>query len=294
MWTFLNPTWALGLLTVAACLQSELPRPEPWARILSLMDQGTAHGNAESVDFLKSLTPEEMLSGARQACREVAAGAGQMQDMPPPDVAILYVTVCLTYYFEKTGIDDGSRKLLDITRDTGEPPFLRQALIHRMGGKAKTQFQHTFQIYINGHWSDVYGTLERVLEDRQEDALVRKKAMRTIALQLGRQAAEMIDADPNLRKALQEKRRHTGHVLFPRELVRSGEVTLTEETMNALALVEGRTVAYVKLLGAILADKRNEPVDLWMQAKRTLEGYRKSALTGIDDEVEKALRPTGR
>ena len=63
-------------------------------------------------------------------------------------------------------------------------------------------------------------------------------------------------------------------MLFPRELVRSGEVTLTEETMNALALVEGRTVAYVKLLSAILADKRNEPVDLWMQAKRTLEGYR--------------------
>ena len=111
-------------------------------------------------------------------------------------------------------------------------------------------------------------------------------------MQLGRRAGEIIDSDENVRAVLNEKRKHSDHVVFPSELVRSGEAALTEETLKALEPIEARIRAYIKLLGTILADEENEPEDLRKQARRRLEGYRDSALSGIDDEVEKALRQT--
>lgn len=278
------------LVPFAPVTEPQSPRPEPWNRILSLMEEGTTHGNAEPVAFLKSLSPQEMLLGARQACEEVARRSAEMQDMPPPDVATMYVTVCLTYYFDKSSVDEGARKLLDIAADTGESPFLRQALVGRMCGKPKSRFQQTFQTYVDVHRSEAYAMLERILTNQRENGLVRNQAMRSFALQLGKQASEIIESDSNVREVVKEKRKHSDHVVFVNVLVRSGEATLTEETLKALKPIEARIRAYIKLLGTILADEENEPEDLRKQARRRLEGYRKSALTGIDHDVDEALR----
>ena len=64
---------------------------------------------------------------------------------------------------------------------------------------------------------------------------------------------------------------------------------MTQETVQALKPLEEQTISFVKLLGAILADEENETAEFRNQVRRRLEGYRKSALTGIDEEVEKAL-----
>ncbi|MGB2987938.1 MAG: hypothetical protein WBE26_18875 [Phycisphaerae bacterium] len=284
--------WVLALLTFAPVTESQSPRPDPWNRILLVMEGGTTHGNAEPVDFLKSLSPDEMLLGARQACEEVASRAGEMQDMPPADVAEIYVMVCLHYYFEKVGRDKGAKVLLSIISDRAESEFLRRALISRMWNRDEP-FDAEFQAYLKTDEERVTGLLPRILKDRGEHLLVRTEAMDCLGVQLGREVSKIIRSDPNLREVVKEKREHTNKVVNVSELVRSREVALTEETLKALNPIEARTRAYIKLLGAILADQENEPEQLRKQARRKLKDYRKSALTGIDDEVEKALQEAG-
>ena len=285
-----SPTLTLAVILATFALTAEpaLDRPEPWARILSLMEEPPTDGGAEPAAFLKSLTPEEMLLGARQACAEVANRASEMHDMPPEVVAEIYVTTCLHYYFDKVDQEAAGAALLKIVRDRSEAYLLRRALISRIW-ETDVPFDAEFQAYVANSEAQVTEVLTEILKG-PDHPLVRRTAMQCVGIRLGRQASEVINSDPNVREALEEKRRQTDHVIFPAKLVRSGEVTLTEDTMKALAPVEARTLAYVKLLGAIVADKRNEPEDLRKDAKRRLEGYRKSALMGIDAEVEKALR----
>ena len=146
---------------------------------------------------------------------------------------------------------------------------------------------------MNANEAKVTGLLTGLLKERAEDLLVRNEAMKCLAVRLGRQVRMICRSDPNVREVLKEKRKHTDKVIGVSELVRSGEVTLTEETMKALKPIEARTLAYVRLLGAILGDEHNEPEELRKEARRRLEGYRNSALTGIADEVKKALQPAG-
>ena len=260
---------------------------EPWGRIRSFLEQDTGRVDPLFAEYLESLTTEDMLLAARQACEEVRREAGEMRDMPSEAVAELYVMVCLHQYFAKTDRDKGGAALLKIVSDRTELPFLRRALISRMWERDE-EFDAEFQTYVTNNEAQVTGVLTNTLKG-PDDPLVRTMALRCLGVRLGRQVSEIIRTDPDMAKVLIERRKHTNKVIHAAELVRSGEVTLTEDTMKALAPVEARTVTYVKVLGAILAGEGNEPEELRRQAKRMLEGYRKSALTGIDDEVEKAL-----
>ena len=62
--------------------------------------------------------------------------------------------------------------------------------------------------------------------------------------------------------------------------------------MKALKPVVEGVRANVKLLAGIFADE-NEPAHLGKQAKSTLESYRRSTLTQVDDEIDKALAMPG-
>ena len=77
------------------------------------------------------------------------------------------------------------------------------------------------------------------------------------------------------------------------KLVRAGEVPLSEDTLKALQPLEARTVAYIRLVSAIVARGQNQREGFKSRVRRRLELYRESPLTGIDDEVEKALKQIG-
>lgn len=293
-WVLMIPGWA--------DMQGHPPTDnlEHWNRfrLLAAPSEDTRELHQKLVNYVKSLTPEELLTTAREGCVAGTNKPGLRLDWERQAAAESNALLCLEIYYDINGPgEDGRRRLntltdalIAIAGDKEESVCLRRAIMVRMFDTPKSWFQHMLHTYVDAHRLEVRTMLEKTLTDQGENVALRKQAAENLTRQLAKESSKIINADPNVREALEEKRRHTNHVLCPSELVRSGEVTLTEETMKALAPVEARTIAYVKLLGAIVADERNEPEDLRKNAKRRLEGYRKSALTGIDVEVEKALR----
>jgi predicted transcriptional regulator len=132
--------------------------------------------------------------------------------------------------------------------------------------------------------------LNRIVKDRTESAVFRGDAIDALAWALGEELSAICKSDANVREAIREEEKQTDNVVNVSQLVRSGEVNLTDDTIKAWKPTEARIRAYIELLGTILADEENEPEELRKEARRRLEGYRKSALTGIDDDVDEALR----
>ena len=99
MSTWLKPICAIVLTMHVQIHESAQAVGEPWEHIRSFMERDTGRADPEFTRYLRSLTPEEMLTSARQACKEVDRRSSEMRDMPPEAVAELYVMVCLHHYF---------------------------------------------------------------------------------------------------------------------------------------------------------------------------------------------------
>ena len=155
MLVYLRLVCVSTLASLMALADPEPPRPEPWNGILSLMEESTAQGSPRLIEHLESLTPEQMLLAARQACEEVERRAAEMRDMPPSEVAKLYVMTCLFYYLEGADNDQRAKKLLAIAGDPKESALLRGAILARLGDTPETLCERTLQIYVQGHRSAV-------------------------------------------------------------------------------------------------------------------------------------------
>lgn len=296
MATFSRIVWVLALTVLAQVQGSARQDVNLWNMIESLVEQGTPHGNPQLVEYLQSLTAEEMLTAARQGCDAGVNKPKLTLEWERAAAAGSNALLCLEYYFDKSDtIDADAIRLLDIARDTQESPWLRRAIIVRMaGGSEGSRFANKFHPYVAAHVPEVDAILSKIIAGKRENALLRREAMDALGSVLRNQVRVVWNSDPDVRQAIMEKRKHTNKVVRVSELIRSGEVTLTENTIKTLKPIEERLRAYVKLLGAILADTDNEPEDLRKHATRKLETYLSSALTGIDDDVEKALQePTG-
>ena len=280
-------TWFLMVPGCVASTQPDGTATGTWERIRSLVAKGTAD-NPELMTHLKSLRAQEMLTAAREACESIATQAHLKWDAPPEGAAEMAVMLCLHYYFEKTDREQGGSALLKVVANRGESPFLRRALISRMHERDEP-FDAEFQACVQSNKANVTALLTRILKDKEEPWLVREESMDYLAHQITTEVGKIIRGDPNAHAAWE--RTHT--FAFVGKMLRSGELTLTEDTLKALKPLEERTIAYARLLGTILADEENEPEELRKQVKRRLEGYRESPLTGIDGEVERALRETG-
>ena len=234
-----------------------------------------------------------MITAARQACREVEDDPEEHHDAPAWAAAEMSVMLCLHHYFEKVNVSEGSGILLRIVGNESECSLFRRAIVAYMYGKPKTRFQQTFQTYTEAHRSEVYDMLVAILMNSRDDVVVRDEVIESLGRQIGKQAREIIESDENVREGVREKRRHTDNAIFVNELIRTDDIALTEETVEKLKPVEARVLAYVKLLGTILGNDKNEPEELRKHARRRLEAYRRSVLRGIDAEVEKALASAG-
>ena len=276
-------------VTMCCCLgaaERKVDEDSPLARIKLLAAKGTAHGNPELAEYLKSLSGDEMLAAARQVCQEAEEYGREHHDMPGWAAAETGTMLCLYYYFDKVDRDEGGTALLKVVRDRSESALLRRALISRMWNAVDEAFDVEFQAHVKSNHANVTKLLTRILKDKGEPWLVREESMDYLAHQITTEVGKIIRSDPNAHAVWEQT--HT--FAFVGELVRSGELTLIEETMKALKPLETRTFAYVQVLGAILADTKNEPEELRKHVRRKLEVYRRSVLTGIDEEVEEALR----
>ena len=264
--------------------------PDLWQRIRSLREPDTPEQNLKLDNYLKSLTAEEMLIAARQACDEVTNRPPEITVIPLAAAGELHVGLCLQYYFDKIALDPGAQELLAVVRDKEDCAVLRAGIIRRMGDSPETQSEQMLQRYMETHRPELDTILTNILRDRNDDPIVRAEVIDTLTWLLAEQARKITLSDAN-RRALWEQ---THKAVLLGELMRSGELTLTEETLKALEPVEARALTYVKLFGAILAKEKNEPEQLRERARRALERqYKRLPFPELDKEIDNALQQAG-
>ena len=257
-----------------------------WDRIRSLAKQGTPQGNPELVDYLRSLRPEEMLTCARQAC--AAAAAHFTSDTERKMASAANVGLCLPYYLEKfDDSNEGAARLLEVIGNPKESPWLRRALIDGLRGSATPPFARTFQSYAAAHYADVAPVLTEILRDQREHAFVRDAAIAAVASLLDGQFRAICSRDPNVRALKEESRK----IVPVGKLVRSGQLTLSEQTWEALKPLEGQVLRSAQSLGRILADEAYEPEMVRGRAEAMLKVYDRLPLTEKSyGELDKILR----
>ena len=114
--------------------------------------------------------------------------------------------------------------------------------------------------------------------------------MSTIAEGLREQVIKGCAGDPNVRRV----KERTQKIVPVGEMVRAGELTLTENTWQALKPIEERIVANAKALEGILVNHENEPETLRARAKFMLELYEGLPLAEKGrGEIERMLQRTG-
>ncbi len=273
-------------------------RGDFWSSIHSLAQSDTPEQNRELLNYVRSLTPEELVAAARQGCIAGENKPKLTMDWERKAAAESNALLCLEIYFEvlsqdeerKQDCEEMAETVMELLADRDQLICLRRAIVSRISYSETTAFQLAMMRYAARHPRQVDEVLGAIIENRHEESDLREEAISAVSRGIHKQVRTICRSDPNVREAIEVKRKHTNKLIRVSELIRAGEVTLTDETLKALKPIAARILANLRLLGPILADAENEPPDLRKQARRTLEGYRKSALTGIDDEVEKALR----
>ena len=279
-------------------------RLDAWERFRSLAApppaMQTAELKQELFAYIKSLTSEDLFIVARQGC---AAGENNPRlrlDWERKAAAESNALLCLEIYFEMFFQGDKWRqecgelagKLAKRVADREECSCLRRAILKRISYSDSTRFQVAMMDYAAVHVSEVDRLLATIIKDQGEETELRKEAISAIKRAIHKQVRTICHSDSNVRKAIEENRRHTDAPVNVSELVRSGEAAFTQQTMDALEPVAERMRTNVKLLSEIVA-QRDRSEKLRDEARRALESYRRLAVTQLDQEIDKALQQGG-
>lgn len=267
-------------------------------KIQSFVHDTHSRKDPRLVEYLKSLSPQGALAAARYACAETSNNP-EFQELPAENRSIgaaKAALLCLSYFFHNCeSIETGGDLLVEMVADKREHPSLRLAIVASMTGGTSRRypaFIESLGAFVEAHEKDVNSILTKVAMDKQENVFLRSEAIQIISGRLRKKGRSICLSDPNVQKTINAQQKQTDGVVSVEQLVRSGEVTLVEETVKALKPVVEGVRANVKLLAVIIADE-NEPAHLRKQTKRTLEAYRRSTLTQVDDEIDKALAMPG-
>lgn len=274
------------------------------SKILELYKKGTAHGNPELIEYLKSLTKEQLLTALRQYGKVVEATAPTERAWAP----VISFGI-LTYYAEPLKRSDLSDKEFEEMR-RGEQVDLEAGLIPaRFTNKSFEKViagivDHTEGTYFRYTLIDVLKTKdfypilsktqkERFLNtclavstDRESPAMVRKGCFEALSQIFQREYSRIIYVDDvvkELRRTGPEERLRNRN-----SLVNSGEVKLTANTMEQLAPWRQRIQGLRKKLADLLEDER-EPKSLKKEAKRHLHWLDRLPL--INNTKETAPKP---
>jgi len=243
-------------------------------RIQSFTNETHSRSDPRLVEYLKSLTPQESLSAARYACAEADRNP-EFQELPAQKRSVgtaQAALLCLSYFFERCdSVEAGGDMLRSVAADRSEHPGLRRAIIASMDAGIGGKFPHFLEninSYATAHEAKVAELLDRITKDKDDDLFVRSEAIRTYATRLRNKGRSICMSDPSA-IAL------SGGSKTPLrlgDLVRSGELRLSEETWHALTPIDERAVAHASDLAKIALDPE-EPADLRQQVRQTVEQY---------------------
>ena len=220
----------LGLSVALAPLVAEAGSEsrQYWDEIKVLHEKGDPGTDNPDLElYLKSLSPEEMITAAQQACEKHAPYG---------------IVLCFKHYVDNSdNVGKGMGRGLELVSDAREHRDLRRALIQQMSCSPFNRFVDELQTYVDGHISEAHAILTKILENRREDVVLRDAAMSTIAEGLREQVIKGCAADPNVR-AVKER---TNKIVPVGEMVRAGQLTLTDNTWQVLKPMEDRCIEVV-------------------------------------------------
>jgi len=260
----------------------------------------TAEWRQQATSFIISLTTDEILGAARAACEE-ATTSPRLKTVSEQELGAYTIASMLLGRYSSTIIVHVDKdkigslkafagKLVRVVSDKQEPIGLRLAAVNWLQDKVYSHRRGQATEFPETIISDLAGVLDSVLKSQVEHSSLREQAVDALRYTLQEELYKIRQADPNVRRVLEEKRRHTKNVIRIDDLIRSGEVTFTEDTAKKLKSIEARILANTKLLATILADKENEPERLRRMVKHRLEMDRRLAIPGLQEEIDKALK----
>lgn len=253
-WTFMT----VLLMSLAGGWHAARAEDSPWSRISELSKKDTPQGNPELVAYLKTLTREQMLQAAREACE-------QGQALVPRDrwaeAPIIVGKPLMFYRNEQGGIDDAPlTAALSCIASKDEGELFRRSLV---------TFAEKFW------WPKLTaGQRERsrqcfssVLSDSEAPAQLRAVACRALVDALGLEYINTLYSDKNVQalRSDSERWRNLG------TLLRTGEVKVEQATATSLESVLREVDRYTVMLSD-LGKNDKEPQEVRDQAK-TLLGY---------------------
>jgi hypothetical protein len=290
----------LVLLGVSEAQEKQRTGAEIWSQfetyMLAPIPEQTSEWKQEANNFVISLTLDELLETARAACEDLLSRPGTKSDEERELAGYVVTTEILGTYLVVVVVHGDSDKITRL-------PTLATKLVEVIGNKQEPLgFRHAAISWLRkytdrnraAHVEVKLPPLEKVLVNimvnQAEKIVLREEAVDALAMLLYRELDRIREADPNVRKAIEERRKHSHNVICIGELIRAGEATLTEDSIKALKPIEARIIANVKHLSRILADKENEPTRLRRIVRNKLEMVRRLAIAGLDDEIERALQ----
>ncbi len=288
-------------LIVAAVVQAAPPgngEPVYWSEIDSLVQQSSPQGAPRVLAYMRLLEPDELVTAARQGCLAGENKPGLASDHDVAAAAESNALMCFEFYYEALRDDERgaarlsllTKKLIDIVGDEDECLCLRRALAARLSTSPNTVFAKALLGYAGENLDTTVAILNRIVSKPDENARLREQAVAAIGSLLHERVSEICRSDANMRRALAEKREHSSDVVRAGDLLRSGEVTLTESSTSALKLVNERVLIYLTLLSEILANEEDHPERLVREAMRRLDSFRSSEAAALDGRIEEILQ----
>lgn len=218
-----------------------------WGHIqLLLKEYDTPQGNPQLEAYLKTLTPDQMLQGAREYSRYAA-------NKFPTDnwaEAVLDVGLTLTFYgTEQGGLEnDRLRVLLKCIADNNDNDFLREALVRLVR-------QRYWEQMTDAQRRQSRQAFLEVLSDKNAPGRLRVLSCRELTQALAENHRRIIVSDENIRP-LRSDRKKWQNV---NGLVRDGEIRLEPETRNALKAIADEIAGVTPVLAALSKDDAETP-----------------------------------
>lgn len=290
------------ILACVATLASPLPSQEVptrrapmWPKIQALVEEGTPYGNAKLLEYLQSLTREELLGTVREACAAGLNRLGLTLEWERAAAAESNALLCLEgYYYGESNNGEGrterltvaTDRLAGIAADNRETVCFRSIVIASVGYTRGSRFRETLMTHSDAHFARWETVLNEISRNREEDPRLRKEAVSAIGRMTGERIRAIYRLDPNVR----EMRKHTDQVLNVGVLVRSGELILAPETVRALEPYGRRIKAHVRILEGILAEGKDGLETLQAHAQRLLESHQRSSFVRLDTDRDETRR----
>jgi len=214
----------------------------------------------EMVRYVRALSPDDLLSTARQGCVAGAHKKGLTQDWEKQAAAESNAALCLEVYFAINARQGDSGQqlqsvlsaLVRIVGDPKEDPCLRRIVLKRLAYSRKTAFQDAMTTLVAAHVARIGGILVSLAGNEDEAPALRQASVNALQRAVDVRIDNLIRQDDAVIEEMKELRSGDRmHGNLPRPA--AGRAALSRRTRGSLAEVDTLVQQGLETLAQIAA-----------------------------------------